>query len=252
MARANYDQNTESGKVSVLLPAYNEEDKIINTVLRLLKELQKQGRIYEIIVVDDGSTDRTRKTASLLQENPLIRVVGYGRNRGKGYALKYGLNYATGDYVAFMDSDADIQFSTKLIDALQRSDVAIGSKRHPLSRVKQPRVRILLSAIFNLLTRALTELEITDTQTGLKAFRRRQLVDIIDLVSVERYAFDVELLLLAKLAGLRMCVLPVDIESNSLLGSESMLGMLLDLIVVAVKLRTKWYQRRLKPSANRC
>ena len=105
-----------------------------------------------------------------------------------------------------------------------------------------------MSAIFNLLTRALTGLKITDTQAGLKAFRRRQLVDIIGLMSVERYAFDVELLLLAELAGLRMCTLPVNIESSSLLGFGSMLGMLFDLIAVAVKPRT----RRLKPSGIRC
>ena len=235
-------------KVSVIMPAYNEEGKIAECVAHARAHLESLACPYEIIIVDDGSTDGTRAEAIRVSDNPDVRVVGYDRNRGKGSAIKYGTKYVTGDLVVLMDSDADINpdLIKQYVTALRNNDIALASKWHPDSRVSTPMMRRLLSHAFNRLVMLLTGLRVSDTQSGFKAFRHEALDSVMSLVSVKHYAFDVELLVAAKLLKLRIIELPIKIRLNSLFSARYVLRMLVDLLGITYRLRViHWYQQNL-------
>lgn len=230
------------------MPAYNEERTISKCISDARIYLENLACPYEIIIVDDGSTDGTRTEAVRASVNPQVKIIGYDRNQGKGFAIKHASKYATGDVIAFMDSDADVRpdLLKQYVTVLQNNDVALASKWHPDSRVSTPVMRRLLSHAFNRLVMLLTGLRVSDTQSGFKAFRREALESVMSLVSVKRYAFDVELLVAAKLLKLRIIELPIQIRLNSLFSARYVLRMLVDLLGITYRLRViHWYQRNL-------
>ena len=237
-----------ASKISVIMPAYNEERTISKCISDARIYLENLACPYEIIIVDDGSTDGTRTEAVRASVNPQVKIIGYDRNQGKGFAIKHASKYATGDVIAFMDSDADVRpdLLKQYVTVLQNNDVALASKWHPDSRVSTPVMRRLLSHAFNRLVMLLTGLRVSDTQSGFKAFRREALESVMSLVSVKRYAFDVELLVAAKLLKLRIIELPIQIRLNSLFSARYVLRMLVDLLGITYRLRViHWYQRNL-------
>jgi len=237
--------------VSFIMPAYNEQAKIAECVRSAIRHLDTLGLTYEIVVVDDGSTDDTRAEALSVQTDPHVKVVGYHQNRGKGYAIKHGVKVASGDVVFFMDSDANVklEFTNQYVTALEEYDIAIASKRHPNSRVSTPPIRRLLSYSFHLLVRLLTGIQASDTQSGLKAFRREALRSIIALMCVKQYAFDVEMLTVARLLRLKIIELPVTIELRGAFGVRHAVRMLIDLVGICYRLRViRWYQENLHNS----
>ncbi|MDG7024388.1 MAG: glycosyltransferase family 2 protein [Nitrososphaerota archaeon] len=234
--------------VSILLPAFNEEGNIKRSLETVSRTLSGIGLGYEIVVVDDGSKDGTRLAATKEMEELPVKVVGYGVNKGKGGALKYGTKFASGEIAVFLDCDGEINplDLVEYLMALRDSDLAIGSKRHPNSRVEAPLERKFLSACFNYMARFLTGVKYSDTQSGLKAFRTSSLKRIMPLVSVKRYAFDVEILTVASLMKMRVVELPVRIQLNARFRARSVLRMLVDLLGIAYRLRiNRWYQRNL-------
>lgn len=235
-------------EISVIMPAYNEEGKIADCIQSAEAHLERLGRPYEIIVVDDGSTDGTRREARRAGINPHVRVVGYSQNRGKGFAIKHGVKHARGDVVVFMDSDGDIKpdLIDQYVALLRDNDIVLASKRHPDSKVSAPLMRRFLSYGFNCLVIILTGVRVSDTQSGFKAFRREALVKIMALVSVKRYAFAVELVVVAKLLKLRIVELPVRIRLGSLFSARQVVWMLVDLLGITYRLRViRWYERSL-------
>ena len=137
--------------------------------------------------------------------SPHVRVLGYSRNRGKGFALRYGISQARGKLVTFIDSDMEIAPEeigrmAGLLD-LYQADVVVGSKRHPLSEVHYPWPRRVQSLAYQLLVRMLFRVRVRDTQTGLKMFRREVADRVVDAALVKRFAFDLELLVLANHFG---------------------------------------------------
>jgi hypothetical protein len=159
---------------------------------------------------------------------------------------------SNGVVVVFADSDMEIDLSviSKYIDALKRGDIVIASKKHPDSRVKVPLSRKILSGGFNSLVRLLTGVPLKDTQSGLKAMRKSAFVDIFPRLAVKRYAFDVELLAVANLFGLKVVEMPVNIKLDASFKPKEMLRMFLDLLGIAYRLRViHWYQRPL-PKKN--
>ncbi len=235
-------------KVSVILPAYNEEDSIGEAVGSVSQRLESMGQDYEIIVVDDGSSDGTKSRASEYTLDKKIRVLGYDQNMGKGYALKYGAMCALGDFVFFMDSDLDIEASNlaRYLKAVQDVDLVIASKRHPLSKVDEPLSRRVLSFSFNMLVRLLTGVQASDTQAGLKAFSSESMKKILPLLSVKKYAFDVELLVVARLLKMKVVELPVKIQLSAGFSIRSIARMAVDLLGIAYRLRIiHWYQRNI-------
>ncbi|MGB9672457.1 MAG: glycosyltransferase [Candidatus Norongarragalinales archaeon] len=233
--------------VSFVMPAFKEEAVIERSLERLDRTVNGSGFRYEIVVVDDGSTDKTRsKALNYASRNSHVRVVGYYRNVGKGFAVKTGFWMCRGEFVVFVDSDSEISFEivNRYIKALKDADIVIGSKWHSESVVDASFMRKLLSRGFNVLVRLLTGLKVCDTQCGIKAVRREAFIDIFKRLSVKRYAFDVELLVLAKLYGLRVAELPVKLKLKSRFSFKEVWRMFLDLLGITYRLRIKrWYQR---------
>ena len=204
-----------SGKVSVVIPAYNESQHIVRNVRETVATLLRLDYDFEVIVVDDGSLDETHLEASkLFSESPdYVRVIRYERNAGKGSAVVCGASYAVGQYVALLDADMDLHPAQLPVlfgvMSATDADVVIGSKRHPLSRINYPIRRKFLSTVYFGLIRLLFGLPLRDTQTGIKIFRRAVIESVFPRLLSKRYAFDVEVLANAHRLGYRIREAPV-------------------------------------------
>jgi len=232
-------------KVSVLMPCYNEGNHIRDSLTSVGQMLEGAGLDYEIVVVDDGSTDGTAEEASKIPDGH-VKIVGYKPNKGKGHALRYGFQKATGDVIVFMDSDSEITPPDihSYIHALASADIAVGSRRNPRSVVKAPGARRLLSYWFNTLAKLMTGVKIPDTQSGFKASRREALEKIFPLLSVRRYAFDLEMLTVASMLRMRIVDLPVRVHQSVLFSVRHIARMLVDMAGIAYRLRVlRWYQK---------
>ena len=209
----------ERPSLSVVIPAYNEEESVGGTVRSIDDAIDRVCNSYEIIVVDDGSEDETKRELSDVSEDlPSTRFISNDQNRGKGYAIRDGCRVATGEYVLLMDADGELT-PERIESYLERAqeedaDVVIGSKRHPESEVVYPAKRRLLSWMYSLLIRFMFGLEVTDTQVGMKLLRGSAVEDVMPLLLVERYAYDVELLALAHRHGYTIAEAPVSIDFN--------------------------------------
>jgi glycosyltransferase involved in cell wall biosynthesis len=235
------------GRISIIMPAYNEADCIAQSIASATAQFEKICVDFEIIVVDDGSTDGTDRIVQTVGDDR-VKVAGYRGNKGKGHALKEGFNFATGEFSFLLDSDLEIgaRDLSAYLTALKAADIVIGSKRHPLSIVETPVVRKFLSLGFNILERGLTGVHASDTQAGLKAARSSALYKIFPLLSVKKYAFDAELLAVASLLRLQIRELPVQIELDATFGARKVFRMFIDLLGIAYRIRLKrWYQKNL-------
>jgi len=235
------------GRISIVMPAFNEADGIQKSVADVKEQFGMVCPDYEIIVVDDGSTDGTRRMVERLGDRK-VKIVGYQTNQGKGHALRLGFHQATGEFTFMLDSDSEIRPKELMeyVTALDSADIVIGSKRHPLSSVRTPVIRRFLSIGFNILERLLTGVRATDTQAGLKAARSKALYKVLPLLSVKNYAFDAELLAVATLFDLRIRELPVCIELCASFSVRKVFRMLIDLLGIAYRLRIKrWYQKNI-------
>ena len=233
------------GTISVILPAYNLESKIENTINNTNEKLNEIDCDYEIIVVDDGSEDATRKIAKAVK-NSNVKVLSYDRNQGKGFALKMGAINAVSDYIVFIDGDGDLntEMLNRFISGLDNADIVVGSKWHPESIIDVPVLRKFLSLGFNIMVRLMTGIKLWDTQVGFKAFRRTTLIDIMKLISVRKYAFDVEILTVATLLKKRIAVVPIEIHGDASFGARNIFRMFIDILGIAYRLRIKkWYQQ---------
>jgi len=242
-------------ELSFVLPAYNEGDSIELALDSLYRAGKGTGLKYEIVVVDDGSLDDTGLRAVDFASrnghvrNGFVKLVTYRDNVGKGHAVKTGFLRACGDAVVFVDSDLDVDVGQvgRYVEALGQGDIVVGSKWHPESRVDVPLMRRVLSRSFNVLVRLLTGVRLRDTQTGLKAIRRRALEGVFPCLAVKRYAFDVELLVVARLLGLKVVEMPVRVRLQGMFSVREVWRMFVDLLGIAYRLRVKrWYQRALR------
>jgi len=199
---------------SIIIPAYNEERRLPETLERIAAYVHISRRETEILVVDDGSTDRTAAIAESYRDKfPAFQVLSNGMNRGKGYSVRRGMLEARGCTVLFTDADlsAPIEEADKLFAALETYDAAIGSRAldRGLISVHQSRFREFAGIIFNTIVRLCLRLPFVDTQCGFKAFRREPCRIIFELQRVERVGFDPVLLYLARRHGLRAVEIPV-------------------------------------------
>lgn len=233
--------------VSLVIPAYNEEDNIEEVVERVVLVFENTGLEYELVVVNDGSVDDTqRKAINCANNHSRVKVISYKENMGKGHALKTGFEHATGNFIVFMDSDLDIdpRQVRRYINALSYGDLVIASKWHPQSSVDMPLMRKLLSRSYNVLVRLLVGMNVKDTQTGLKASRREALERVFPMLAVKRYAFDAELLVAANQCGLTVVELPVNLKMSGRFRLREVWMMFKDLLGIAYRLRVrKWYTR---------
>lgn len=190
-------------RLSVIVPVYNEELSLPETLRRLKAYLDLKGPDWEVVVVSDGSTDGTDTIAAgAAARDERIRAVRFERNRGKGAAVREGVRQARGRHILFTDADlsAPIKESEKLIDALDAgADVAVGSRavRGSGCDVRQSVKRHLVGRVFNALVRAILGLPLGDTQCGFKAFKREAAEPLFAAQTLEGFGFDVEILYLA-------------------------------------------------------
>lgn len=201
-------------ELSIVIPAFNEEARLPETLSRISSYVRAKGRETEVIVVDDGSTDRTADVAdSFRGEIQRLRVVANRENRGKGYSVRHGMMEASGRLVLFTDADlsAPIEEADKLLAPLADHDVAIGSRalNRSLISVRQSLFRESAGIVFNFIVRAVLRLPFVDTQCGFKAFRREPCLIIFQQQRIERFGFDPEILYLARHHGLRSTEIPV-------------------------------------------
>jgi glycosyltransferase involved in cell wall biosynthesis len=195
-------------KLSIVIPAFNEEKRLPATLERIAGYINKSGRATEVIVVDDGSTDKTIGVAESFRERVSdLRVVSNRRNRGKGYSVRHGFMESRGEIVLFTDADlsAPIEETDKLLVKMDEYDVAIGSRavNRELIEVHESKFREFAGIIFNKIVRLILRLPFVDTQCGFKAFRREKCRIIFEQQTIERFGFDPELLYLARHLGLR-------------------------------------------------
>lgn len=203
-------------QLSVIIPIYNEEQQIYKNLLKMAKMISTFCSDFEIIAVNDGSIDHTEDEISrAVKECPLIRAAGYQENRGKGGAIKYGIKYAKGEYIAFLDADFDLSpmHLKDFIQKIQETDAAavIGSKLHKDSKVDYPFARRVMSFIYYIMLKMLFHLDVKDTQTGVKLFQAGELLDVIMDVRTTGFAYDIEILALISQNGGKIVEMPVEL-----------------------------------------
>jgi glycosyltransferase involved in cell wall biosynthesis len=226
---------------SIVIPAYREEPRLGASLDALIEALDGSGA--ELIVVDDGSDDRTADIAArALAEFPDGSVLRLPRNLGKGAAVRSGVLAATGQAIVYMDADlaSNLTGLEPLLAALDGADVAVGSRTVNGSSVTgSTSSRAVMARCFNGMARMVMRLPIRDTQCGFKAFRREAAERIFGLAVTNRFAFDVEVLRLAKL--LDMTIVEVPVEWRAIEGSSVRLvdppQMVFDLARIALRCR---------------
>jgi glycosyltransferase involved in cell wall biosynthesis len=238
-------------QLSVVVPAYREGPRIYMNLQRLLNELDQLDTDYEVVVVSDGNTDATAAEAERVGSDR-IKVLEYPVNRGKGFALSHGVDQSTGLLVTFIDADmelnpAEIKNFIELLHE-RHADIVIGSKRHRLSRVHYPVFRRLQSFVYQLVIRLLFDVGVRDTQTGLKLFRREVLADVLPLLAVKQFAFDLELLVVARHLGYtRVVEAPIELsyQFSSTISPRAVFKILWDTAAIYYRLHiTHYYERR--------
>jgi glycosyltransferase involved in cell wall biosynthesis len=208
--------NSPQLDLSIVIPAYNEQQRLPRALDRIFTYLNARALRAEILVVDDGSTDDTAKIVqSYGGRYPCLRLVSNGRNRGKGFSVRHGVLEARGKIVLFTDADLStpIEEADKLLPELLENgyDVAIGSRavNRSLIELHQSAFREQAGILFNHVVRWIAGIEFSDTQCGFKAFRRERAKIIFEQQRIERFGFDPEILFLAKRHGLRVAEIPV-------------------------------------------
>jgi glycosyltransferase involved in cell wall biosynthesis len=200
--------------VSIVIPAYNEAARIGSTLQTLCEHLQQRPWDWEIRVVDDGSTDGTATIADRFAADEPRLVVQREPHRGKGGAVKAGLLSARGWYRFMCDADLSMPISelkSFLPPLLDNYDVAIGTREGAAARrVGEPRSRHLVGRMFNLFVQRLVLPGIEDSQCGFKMFTARAVQAILPHTTVDGWAFDVEMLAIARAQGLRIVEVPIE------------------------------------------
>jgi dolichyl-phosphate beta-glucosyltransferase len=201
--------------LTLVLPCYNEEERLPRTLATYLECLPRTPGAVEILVVDDGSGDATsRVAATIAGRDGRIQVIRSEQHRGKGFAVRTGVLAASGDLVVFTDADGsygpgDVD---RVVAALAEAPVAIGS-RDLGSQATSP-ARQLASRLFNQAMRTLLDLPFRDTQCGLKGFRRQAALELFGRATLDGFAFDAELLYLARRLGLQVAEVCVSAEER--------------------------------------
>ncbi len=202
-------------RVSVIIPAYNEGNSV-KSAIRVIDEFLRAGaEDYEIIVVDDGSKDKSAQAVQqLANENNKIVLLKNGANRGKGYSVKRGMLQATGDIRLFADADMStpIETLTDMIEFINKGyDIVIGSRRTQgaVIEIRQNFLRENMGRVFNLLVRLIVLRGFKDTQCGFKLFTKKAAENIFKLQKFDNFVFDVEILYIAKKLGFKIIEAPV-------------------------------------------
>lgn len=203
--------------LSLVVPSYNEGKHIYDNLITISKVLEDCGTDYEIVPVNDGSPDNTEEEIKRAGEaNPKIHPVSYSVNRGKGGAIKEGVLHCSGDIIGFLDADLDLSADhvVRFFKEMQASgcDVIIGSKMHKDSKLEYPLARKVFSLCYYVMLKLLFGLKTKDTQTGVKLYKGDLIRNIVPVMKVKGYAFDIEMLALAARKGAVIKEMPVTVN----------------------------------------
>ena len=192
-------------KLSIVIPCYNEAKDIASNVEKVKNYLSDKKIDYELLLVNDGSKDNTKE---VIESIPGVKALSYEKNRGKGGAVKYGIENSTGDYVLFMDADlsTDISAIEKVVELASSYDVIIGSRhaKDSVIKKKQPWTRVFIGWCCRVLVNMLFHTKLKDTQCGFKAMKKEVADKIVSKQLVTNFAFDVEYIYIVKLNNLSM------------------------------------------------
>ncbi len=253
----NYDSkivnklNTNSmQKLSVVIPAYNEGARITATLKEVNEFLSGQPYESEIVVVNDGSTDNTSAVIEeLCGQIPRIRFIDNKQNQGKGGVVKQGMLRANGDIRVFMDADNSTKINeiTKFLPFFEQGfDIVVGSRRIQGSKiaVHQPWIRDFLGGVFRFIVHTLVPVRVTDTQCGFKAFTEKAAMVIFPKQTIYRWAFDVEILALARRAKFKIQEVPITWinDEQSHVKFSGMVKMLFEVLQTRINLWTGKYK----------
>lgn len=233
---------TARPRLSIVIPAYNESDRLPGTLARLAECCPDAET--EVIVVDDGSSDNTSEVAKRgVPGHPPPLVITLPENRGKGAAVRAGVAASSGELVLTMDADlaTDIGDLDAFLARLDDADVVVGSRAVPGATVRDAtRLRIMMGRTFNRMVRVLTRLHVHDSQCGFKAFRGDSGRLAFSLATVDGFAFDPEVLMISNYLGLRIVEVPVNwtaVDGSSVRPIRDSLGTGWSLLVLTVRLR---------------
>jgi glycosyltransferase involved in cell wall biosynthesis len=235
--------------VSIVIPVYNKEQIIVNCVKKINRQTkiicEKLSLNYELIAVLDGCSDNTKENLKSVSIKNL-KVISYEINRGKGFAVRYGKMNAKGDYVGFVDSGIDLDYSSIKYAITQivknKAHIVVGSKKHKKSVLVYPTVRKVYTKVYSILSFLLTGINYADSQVGLKIFSREAVDLFLPRILVKRYAFDVEILaVLASLGFDKHIDIPVRINFGNEISTaatfKEISRMVWDTIAVSYRLR---------------
>jgi len=203
--------------LSVIVPAYNQEKSIEQSLIKISDALNQIRMAAEIICVVDGFTDGTyEKAINLEKKITNLKVIGYAHNKGKGHAVRFGMAHSKGEIIGFIDAGMDINPNglSMLLEHFEwyKADIIVGSKRHAASKVNYPWQRRILSFAYQMITRILFGLKIKDSQVGIKFYKREVLEKVLPRLIIKQFAFDIEILTVANRLGFkRMYEAPVEI-----------------------------------------
>jgi len=200
--------------LSVIVPAYNEERRLLHSLRRIVGYLGKQEYTSEVIVVDDGSEDGTaRVVEEMMAELPILSLIRT-EHRGKGHAVKRGMLAGRGEYLFICDADLSMPIEELykfLPPVLEGYDVAIGSREIPgARRYDEPSYRHFMGRVFNWMVRLFAVPGFEDTQCGFKCFKREAARDVFSYQTMDGWGFDVEVLFIAQKRGYKIVEVPID------------------------------------------
>lgn len=236
-------------KVTVIIPAYNEKKRLPATLQTICRYFAGHDAEYEIIIVSDGSSDGTAEVINNMALEQ-VSVIEYHPNRGKGYAVRRGLQEATGDVVLLSDADLSTPIAEygKLLTYIQKGyEVVLGSRGLHDSEVNKPQRwhRRFMGKTFNRIVKIFLFRDIEDTQCGFKLFSASAVEAILPWMSMDGFAFDVELVLIAQKRGLPIVEVPVkwyNSEESRVIIWRDPLRMLSEIFSIFIKLKTGKYE----------
>src|SRR3989344_726717 len=194
----------QSHFLSLIIPTYNKEKTIVDNLRGIQNVLDNIRYDYEMIVVIDGQIDNTLQVLKKAKI-PKLRIFAYKQNRGKSYAVRVGMHKSKGDYIMFIDSGFEIDPNgiSMLLEHMEwyTADIIVGSKRHPASQVKYSLIRKILSLGYYWLVKILFQVNVKDTQAGIKIFKKTILQRILPRLVEKKFAGDLEMLVAARQLG---------------------------------------------------
>lgn len=206
-----------NGMLSIVMPAYNEEKLIYQSIMKTIGIVSEFVHDFEIVAVNDGSRDFTKQEIQkAMRRDKRVKLVSSNKNRGKGNAIISGVSQAEGSYIAFVDADLELnpsQLESYLQELLNKKlDVVIGCKFHKDSQLNYPLKRKLISMGYYIMLLTLFHLNVKDTQTGLKVFRAEAIKPVAHLVRTQGFAYDIELLVAVHRRGFQIGQMPVRVD----------------------------------------